>query len=210
MARDEAPPFGRGEMFWDSSYTPTTQDITDTQHLEGKEWTFEDIDYTLRGAKTVRTGKMVRCRVVRNVGAAALLPKRLASFVADQTTGTKLVGRVDGYTTTTAARGYPIDEFLPSAGCQVNNLCWLVMEGPAVVLSDLAGGANNVLNVGDLVVALTAATSGATTAGRLAPQDLTGATAPLAKQVQNRVGYALTAKTTANTNADVLVDVTKS
>jgi hypothetical protein len=86
----------------------------------------------------------------------------------------------------------------------------VVMEGPAVILTDLAGADNNVLNVGTVVVALTGATSGATTAGRVAPQDLTGATALLADQIQNRIGYALTAKTTANTNADVLVDVTKS
>ena len=62
---------------------------------------------------------------------------------------------------------------------------------------------------GGWVVALTAATSGATTAGRVAPQVLTGATAALAAMVQNRIGRALTAKTTANTNADMLVLVGK-
>jgi hypothetical protein len=210
MARDEAPPFGRGECYWDTSYTPSATEIADSKYLEGKEWLFEDLDYSQRGARPVRTGKYVRCRCVRNTSAGNLIPKKLVTFEVDATTGIELLGRVDGYARTTAVRAYPVDEFLPSAGVQANNLFWVVMEGPAVILTDLAGADNNVLNVGTVVVALTGATSGATTAGRVAPQDLTGATALLADQIQNRIGYALTAKTTANTNADVLVDVTKS
>jgi len=77
------------------------------------------------------------------------------------------------------------------------------------VLTALDGGADNVFNVNDVIVALTAATSQATTAGRVAPQVLTGATALLGNQVQNRLGRAMSAKTTANTNNSLLVNISK-
>lgn len=202
MARDEAPPFERGQTFYGGG---TIDSNNLDPSLEGKEWVFDDLDLTVTGAKTKRSGKKVRCRCVRNVGAAALLPKRLVSFVAGTTYGK----RVDGYADTTAEEAYPVDEFLPAAGVPVNDLFWIVVEGPATVLTDLAGADNNVINAGGVIVALTGATSGATTAGRVAPQDLTGATAVLAKQIQNRIGVALSSKTTANTNADLLIEVKK-
>ncbi len=62
------------------------------------------------------------------------------------------------------------------------------------------------VNVGDKVVGESAAASTfSTTAGRVVPQTLTGATALLGDQVQNYVGHALTAMTTTQTNAEVLV-----
>lgn len=207
MSRDENPPFSRGETYY-SGGTIDSNNLGGTQ-MEGSVWRFEDIDWssTAVGAKKNRTNRQVRCMVVRNVGAAAILPKRLVTF--QLTAGQPFTGRVDGYARTTAARAYPVDEFLPAAGCPVNDLCYIVIEGPAKVLTDIATGAGSVFNVGDVAVALTAATSGATTAGRVAPQDLTGATAVLGNQVANRVGFAISAVTTANTAADLLIDVGK-
>jgi hypothetical protein len=201
MARNENPPFNRGETF----YNGETIDSSDLGgvHLEGKEWVFEDANPTTGVA---RTANFVRCRVVRNTAAAALLPKRIVRFEAD---GAEYGCRVDGYATTTAAEGYPLDEYLPTAGLPVNDLGYIVVDGPAIVTTDIAASATNVVSVGGWVVALTAATSGATTAGRIGAQDLTGATALLANQVQNRIGRALSAKTTNNTAADILVLVGK-
>lgn len=204
MARKENPPFPRGQTFYNGGTIDSNN--LGGANLEGTVWEFEDIDYSTAPFKQ-RSGRLVKCMIVRNVAAAALLPKRLVSF--KQSAGSPFVGQVDGYTTTTAAEGYPVDEFLPAAGVPVNDLFYIVIDGPAKVLTDLAGGANNVVNVAGAVVALTAATSGATTAGRVAPQDLTGATALLANQVQNRVGRAMSAVTTSNTNNDLLVDVRK-
>ena len=203
MARDESPPWERGQTYY-GGQTIDSNNLGGID-LEGKEFVFEDIDHSVVGAKPKRSGKRVKVRVVRNVGAAALLPKGLASFVAGTTYGK----RVDGLARTTAAEGYPIDEWLPAAGVPVNDLFYIVVEGPSLVLSDLAAGANNVITAGGVLVALTAATSGATTAGRVAPQDLTGATALLANQVQNRIGVALSSKTTAETNASILIEVKK-
>lgn len=195
MARDENPPFDRGSTYFNGG----TVSSTDGSHLEGREWVFEDIDPTNR---TLRTSHPVRVKVVRNTSGIALLPKRIVRFEAD---GLDYGARVDGYTRLTAARGYLVDEFLPAAGVPANDLFYIVIEGPAMALTDLA--AVDTISVGDKLVALTAATSQATTAGRVDQQDLTGATAPLGDQVQNYIGHALSAKTSANTNSDILVYV---
>ncbi len=205
MARDDAPPFGRGETFYNGG-TIDSNNLGGAQ-WEGKVWEFEDLDYSKSpGAKPARSG---RCMIVRNVSGIALLPKRLVSLQTAGTDGRFFLGRVDGYTTITAQQGFPVDEFLTSTGVPNNDLFWVVIDGPATCLTDLAGAGLNVINVGDVLVSLTAATSQATTAGRVMTQDLasgvTGAT--LAIQVQNRLGYALSAKTTTQTNGDVLVDV---
>ena len=206
MARKENPPFPRGETFYNGG-TIDSNNLGGAQ-LEGHIWEFEDIDLSSgAGGKKTRSNRRVVCMCVRNVSGIALLPKRLANLQTGGTDGRYMLGRADGYATTTAAMGYPIDEWLPAAGVPNNDLFWLVIDGPATVKSDLAGGANNVINVGTALVSLTAATSQATTAGRVAPQDLTGATALLGNQLQNKVGFALSAATTANTDADILVDV---
>ncbi|NJL70214.1 MAG: hypothetical protein HC888_00775 [Candidatus Competibacteraceae bacterium] len=200
MSRDNSPPFNRGEYA-----AAETDGSLSFVYLEGREYLFEDTDpRATSGSAASRTGRMVRCRLVRNVSGGNLLPKRLVQFSTD---AGRYGSRVSGYATTTAQEGVPVDEYLPAAGVPNNALFWVVVSGPALVLSDLAGGANNVITVGQRLVSLTAATSGATTAGRVAPIDLTGATTPLANQILNTIGQALTAKTTGNTNADVLVEI---
>lgn len=189
----QAPPFARGNYSGSGEFA----------YLEGREFYFED-NSPLSGMAASRTGRLIKCRLVRNVAGFALLPKRLVTFSA---TAGKYGARVDGYCDTTAEHAYPVDEYLPAAGVPDQCLFYIVVEGPAVVLTDLAGGANNLIALGGNVVGLTGATSGATTSGRVAPIDLTGATALLANQIMNRVGRALTARTTGNTNADILVDV---
>lgn len=209
MARMESPPFSRGETF----YNGATIDSNNLGglNLEGMIWVFEDEDLTPGnvGAKVIRTGRPVKCMVCRNISGIALLPKRLVNLSTTQTDGRQYLGRVDGYSNATAQRAYPIDEYLPSAGVPNNDLFWVVIEGPAKVLTDLAGGANNVISVGQVVCALTAVTSQATTAGRVQPQDLSGATTALGNQIMNKIGVSLSAVTTANTNSDLLVEVGK-
>lgn len=187
-----SPPFTRGNYSGSGEFL----------YLEGREFWMEDVS-PLSGVAVSRTGRLCKVRLVRNISGINLLPKRLVTFSA---TAGKYGARVDGYVDTTAEHCYPVDEYLPAAGVPDQSLFYIVVEGPALVLTDLAGGANNLIALGGNVVGLTAATSGATTAGRLAPIDLTGATALLANQIMNRVGRALTARTTANTNADILVD----
>lgn len=204
MAHMENPPFERGATFYNGA-TIDTSNLAGL-NIEGTIWEFPDLDYSQQGAKPARTNRTVKCMAVRNKSADVILPKRLVTL---QLSGTFYTSRVNGYACTTACRAFPVDEFISSAGCPVNDICWIVLEGPATVMTDLAGAVTNVFAVGDAVVALTAATSGATTSGRVAPQDLTGATALLANQVQNLIGYALSAKTTTQTNGDLLIDTFK-
>jgi len=235
MARNENPPFGRGETFY-NLFSATTQSTSDGQQFEGKEWVFEDI---LPTTKLYRSPQYVTCRVVRNVSnvagtGLALLPSRVVKFAypgggaANNTFGPVMGGQIDGYVFNTPAsaannqnsRGFPLDEFLPTAGLQINDLGWIVVKGPANVLTDLAALSPGIV-VGDLVIAQTAATSQATTAGRVI--DIAANIANATVQVANALaylGYAIsgpaivasstnssTAVTAGAANSSVLVDV---
>jgi len=194
----DAPPFPLGQTFYNGRTIDSA--ALEAVDLEGKEYWFEDPSAT---APTHRTRRYRKYRIVRNVGAAAVLPSRMASF---QATAGRFGSRIDGYTTTTAAYGKPIDEYLPAAGCPVNDLCYVLMKGPGLVYSSLANDGADVA-AGDVLVAITGATSGATTSGRFKAQDLTGATSLLANEVQNAIGRALSTKLTNSTNQLILVDV---
>lgn len=175
---------------------------------EGSMMTFDDVDPTATtGAKTKRSNRQVTCMLVRNAAAAALLPKYVVKWKAG-----KRNLQVDGYTciTNESAAGV-VDEFLGSAGVAVNDLFWLTVKGPTLIKTPLEGDATNVIALDDILGALTAATSGATTAGRVGVVALTttvtGTTnGALGNAIYNSFGRAMSAKTTANTNADVLVD----
>jgi hypothetical protein len=180
-----------------SWYNGSTIDSTNLggTNLEGKTWVFEDTDFG--------TGFYITVQAVRNAATFNLLPGRIASYQS-----TYYGRRVDGYTTTTAAAGFPIDWKLPSAGVPQYDLFYLIVSGPAKVYTDIASGTNTVVNVGDSLVALTAVTSGATTSGHA--YSATGnifasaATQPQVSAIQNTIGRALSASTTANTNTQIL------
>ncbi len=185
----ENMPFARG-----STYGVT--DVTLATHLEGREYIHED--------KTYGTALDVRVRICRNNSGATLLPKYVAAF---NVTAGKGNYDVKGYGAVTAERAHVIDEFIPAGvGVANGDLFYVVIEGPTLAKTDLAAGANNVISVGDKLHALTAITTGATTAGRVYTALFTGATAVLQGQIQNVVGTALSAKTTAQTNGDVLIN----
>lgn len=198
----------RGGTVYGSDETPSTTDPR-TLNWEGREVNFEDLDYSVSTLNKPRRSKaMVRCRIVRNVSGATLLPKRLARLT--KASGKDLLCRVDGYACVTAdGPVFPIDEWLPSTGVRNYDLFYVVVEGPAMVLTDIASGANNFIAVGDWLVSLTGATTGATTSGRVKPQDLTGATALLGNEVQHRLARSLSAQTTTQTASSLLVSIIK-
>lgn len=194
MSRQGQPPLTRGSTSTDG-----------VASFAGTVWTFEDVDLSsgYTSARIKRTNQRVQCRLVKNSSGIALLPKRGVTFKA----GTNQQ-EVDGYVRTTSAECAGIvDEWLPAAGVANGDYFWIVVQGPTLVLSSLAGNAENVISERDPLVGLTAATSQATTAGRFVSQDLTGATAVLGNAIQNAIGRALSAKTTAQTNGDILVDM---
>ena len=206
MARNENPPFARGSTY----YNGETIDSANLGglNLEGAEWVFEDVHPT---TGVERTDRPVRCRCVRNTSTIALLPKRLARF---ETGALEFGARCDGYAIATAAltpeAGYPIDEYLPAAGVVVNDLFWIVVEGPAEVTTDVANMAAGDLNIGGWAVACTAAAStNATLGGHITTQNVTGVTAPLAANIQHRIGRALSLAITTTTNTATVIDVGK-
>jgi hypothetical protein len=160
----------------------------------------EDVDYSNAPAK--RSNRFVRIRAVRNSSGINLLPERIARYKT-----TTRNTEVDGYTTVTAADWAGIvDEWLPAAGAPANTVFYIATHGPSEVLTDIA--AVDTINEGDFLVALTAATSQATTAGRVDLAATTGSTTAVSiNQLLNKLGRALSAKTSANTNSSILVDL---
>lgn len=205
MALIDNLPFGRGRTFYDMTASIDTSNYGGKEY-EGIEAEFIDRNPFSNTQPNPRSNRIVRCRMVRNVAGIALIPSKLAS-IKTATYG----GQIDGYATTTAQTNvFAIDEYLPSAGVRNYDMCWVVTEGPALILNSIAGDVTNNLTIDTIVVALTAVTSQSTTAGRVAPQDFTGTQSTgsaLAGQVQGAIGRVLTAKTTTQTNTTVLIDV---
>lgn len=223
MAKKENPPLERGQTFYGPDRTIDTADLGGVT-LEGMEWEFEDLNYSDTGSKTLRSGRLVKCRLVRNASGSALLPRRAVIY---QETAGNFGKRVDGMGNLTADMiAGIVDEWLPTAGVRANDLFWITVEGPTECLPDLAGAANNVFSIGDPIIALTAETSqsstaaNATTAGRIRPVAPAGvglaaltATSTqttdgtMASMIANMLGRALSARTTANTTLAVLINM---
>lgn len=170
--------------------------------IEGHPVSFMDEVPSGSAVRIKRSNGFVHAILVRNVSGAALTPGRAVTWKAGFRGK-----RVDGYVRLTNAEVAGIvDDQLPAAGVANNDLFWLIVKGPALLKTPLAGGAGNVFAEGDVLVALTAVTSGATTAGRASVLDLTAATHPAAAIV-NRFARVMSAMTTAQTNADMLVEI---
>jgi hypothetical protein len=142
------------------------------------------------------------------VSGIALLPKRIVVWQTGQR-----FKRVAGYCATTAEEcAGVVDEWLPAAGVRNGDLFWLVCRGPSLCLTSLAADAENIVTEFRPLYALTAATTQATTAGRFQRWNGTFSAAETTNGsagniIFNNIGRAMTARTTSNTNVDVLVDV---
>jgi hypothetical protein len=168
--------------------------------IEGIRKVFKDVDYSSTDSiKPPRSGGEVECILVRNTSGTTLLPGRVCVWAS-----TYQGRRVDGYTS--LDQGQPVagivDEFLPTAGVADDDLFWLVVKGPALIKKALSAAT---LAKDDFVVAITAATSQATTAGRIMSIASTSNATNGCSQVLNRIGIAMS--TSATTDANVLVYV---
>lgn len=140
----------------------------------------------------VRSNRVKKCVAVRNTSGAALLPKRVVRF--DVTNAGKLLGDVDGYASLTNNELVGVvDEYLPSGGVAANDIFWVTVDGPTEVSHALSGTA---VAVGNRLAAITAATSGATTAGRVTPSGVGAATSGAGDNSLGVIGYAMSAGTT--------------
>lgn len=205
MPNVAAPTFIRGQTYYGASGTIPTTPGTSVQY-EGFEKAFkDDTAVSGTGAKGVRSAREIYCRCVRNASGINLLPKRLVAYKSGY-----WGQRVDGYTSTDFARpAGVVDDQLPASGVRNGDLFWLQYRGPALCTTDPASAGTNVHTQGVGVVALTAAASTfSTTAGRVQTYFVTSNATIIGSQAMNLVGIAMSAKTTAQTNADVLVDLT--
>lgn len=199
------PQFGLGKTFYDGG-------TIDTNNLGGVDWEgfereFDDTNYTTP-AQGPRTPFKKVCRLMRNASGVTLLAKRCLRTAAGANWGKRLAG----YTTTANEENFVgvLDEYLPSAGLVNNDLGWVTVYGPTLVLTDLAAGANNNISVGNWIGVIAGSTTGATTSGRAGLLNNTGgATTPLFEAAANRIGKALSANTTDQTNTDVLCFLTQ-
>jgi hypothetical protein len=191
------------------TYTGGTPDaIAQSSGSEGAICQFKDEYRSGSGVLVKRSNQLITAMCVRNVSGIALTPGRLVRWKA------LFRGkRVDGYTTTTTAEvAGVVDDALPSTGVANNDLFWLIRKGPCLVKTPLVADVSNVFTENDILIAMTAVTSQSTTAGRPITWALTATSTGTtdgtgALYIINRIGRAMSAKTTANTNADLLCDL---
>lgn len=227
MALKDTPLFARGA-------TAGVTAATDQTQLEGLVYEFEDLNWSDTGVKSARSGKLVKCMIVRNTSGINLLPGRLARFATTGGSPLACLARVDGYAGLVDAEAFAgvVDEWLPAAGVANNDLFYIVIQGPSRCLAALDGSAattgpsfnGNTISyaIGDLLTCITAATSQCTTAGRVQVAALTfsitqGTDAAITRRhTRNVVGSAMSTRsstaatnsTTAGiTNQGILVDV---
>ena len=166
------------------------------------------VDMSSAGVK--RSAMVVRGRVVKNSSGVALLPKYLCAWKT-----TAIGTEVDGYQRTLAgpAAGF-VDEHVVSTGVPNGDNFLLITNGPCLGTTSQAGSVENLITAGDELHGLTAAASThSTTAGRVyaffadsAVFTATQTTDGTANRVAlNRIGRAISAKTTGQSAADVLL-----
>lgn len=197
-------PFKRGQTFYNGN-VPSSTYWKETAMIEGMEGVFEDLaPATTRGQVLVkRSGRPVRCRVVRNqtAGETALLPKMVVTYKS----GYRL-SRVDAMVCVDDAEcAGVVDEFLPSTGVAYGDLFWITVDGQTNIN---CGRESNVITAQDWLCGQTAATTNAATAGSVYTYVLTSDTTTAIPRLANRIGWAISAKTTGQTNADMLCNVT--
>lgn len=115
------PPFARG----------ATLGVTSTQggNVAGVVKLFLDADP--RQPVNRFSNRLVKCVAVRNArtDSTALLPKQVVKFKP-----AALLSEVDGLADNTHSVIGVVDEYLPTAGCAVGDICWVVVQGPSTCL----------------------------------------------------------------------------
>jgi hypothetical protein len=151
----------------------------------------------------IRSNRLKTCIAVRNSSGGALLPKRVVRFRVG-TAGTAVFSEVDGYSAVTnEERVGVVDEFLPASGVAANDVFWVTVSGPTEVAHALSG---TEVAVGDRLAAITAATAGATTAGRVTPSGVGAATTAAGNNGLGVIGIACSAGATTGSAVLAIVN----
>lgn len=160
-----------------------------------------------------RLGRQLIGIPVLNNSGITLLGKRFARL--KRSGGKEDLMRVDGYAAATAEKGLVfIDEYLSTVGVADKYYFWGIVGGMVTGLTPTAGadfgGAD--IAISDDLVSATAATSQTSSAGRVGQPSFTAATAGNTaagfdgyRMALRSVARALSARTTGETNADILL-----
>lgn len=179
-------------------------------HLLGLVYEFPVPETTAgRPPKARETGKVIKAVILRNEVGSTIYGKRFGQL--KRSGGYGDVEAIDGYNATLGNHGVVlIDPYLDSNGVADDALFWGIIEGPVLIKSPFASGhVAGSIAIGSLLVAATAASTGSSEAGRVTTVALANATDATNADVRSRaVGRALSAATTAQTDTDVLVDLT--
>lgn len=197
------PPFELGETL---TGTDDDGNLINTA-WEGAVFAHQDIDRTASKVRTGRgrlSGRQVIAVILRNVSGSAFLGKRLCQLEQDASNPRDYLGRADGYAAVLRQQGIAvIDPDLDSNGVANNDLFWGIVSGPTTILTGNAGTAfNGDIAVAAPIVAATAAGTTTTLAGRVS--NITG-TEDFTDAI-NLVGFALSARTTGETDSDLLIN----
>lgn len=201
----------RGKTYLTGPNRTADATASTSKAIEGIIKTFKDLDYSGSGvgSRAARSGGEVTCMLVRNSSGVALLPKTAVTWKSGAR-GKQVDGQAE-FAPDRAIAGI-VDEWLPSTGVAANDYFWLTVKGPTLALTSIAGDETNVISVDDWLVNSTGANSTATTAaGRVIPAVIpSGITTNITfAQSSNlyKFARAMSAMTTAQTNANVLVYV---
>lgn len=208
-------PFGLGKTYYGESETidvSSSYANVNGVHLEGRPAYHNDSGIPSGGGIALsRSSDVRKTRIVRNCSGVTLKGGMLAYYSVPG----KRVGGL-GYLTAQKIAGV-VDPSLGTTGVRDGDLFHLVVDGAVLCKTPVAPGDIPInIAVGDNVFALTAATSGATTAGRIRLSPASHAAAETTDTAnslyagnffRNVVGVAMSAATSANTNSDLLVDV---
>lgn len=199
-------PMNLGETL---SGTDADGNLINDEHL-GHIYNIPANDFSAtQGIKARLSSRQIKAFLVRNVSGVTLYGKRLGTL--RQAAGyDAFIAEVDGLAETLAHKGCVIlDPYIATNGVADDDICWALVEGPCMLLTPDAGAAfNGDIAVAAPLVAATAAASTGTTAGRVSNVTLAGQTAATAafNMAANLVGHALSARTTGETGAEILVN----
>lgn len=182
-----------------------------SSNYEGREYVVDDIIMTPGSTKgNLRSRSKKTLRIVRNTSTIALAAKRAVVFQNGY-----FGRRVDGYNSSDMGVCALVDEYIGSAGVPVNDLFYIVIEGPATGKSPNAANGNFMKFLyGVKVWGLSAAASTSATAGRLRvldtyAQDATSGVTDhgiLIDTAANVLGHSQTTQAaTTNSDVDILV-----
>ncbi len=179
------PPFALGQTLGVSS-------LTDGTGWVGVVKQFPDVN-PITGV--IRSNRIKTCVAVRNVATIALAPKRTVVFAT--AAGLGGLSTVTGYSSVLNAEHVGVvDEFLPTAGVAINDVFWVVVDGPTEVAGLVSGTA---IAAGDRIAAVSAAASTGLTAGRVGPSLLSAASTAAGDAGLGVIGYAMSASSTSAT-----------